>query len=105
MKIKEEIKELLIENSDSWQKPGVNNITENINLDDFVDDLIDKYKVLPIPSNQFDYEIFANIILKYDYNELLSGKCSVCEKGGNSTIVSFDTKAECFDWVIQNKYN
>ncbi len=52
----------------------------------------------------FNYEDFAKAILKYEYSELLSGKVAICKKGENSIIVEYDTKDECYDWVIQKYF-
>lgn len=103
MNTKDNLLEIITEHSASSRIEEETDLIHEVYVNDLVDDVIGKFKLLPIHNvSNFDFEEFAKTILKYDYNELLSGKVAVCKKGENSTIVAFNTKEECYNWVIQN---
>ena len=78
---------------------GVNPMAQP-NCADEIIELVNKLFIQRV--SNFNFEDFAKAILSYDYNKLISGKVAVCEKDSNSIIVSYDTKEECYNWVLQN---
>lgn len=101
-----------IERSEAWN--NIYEVLARLDLKESTGDTLDRpsaateieelfLKLLPIQNvSNFNFEDFAKAILRYDYNELISGKVAVCEKDSNSTIVCYDTKEECYNWVLQN---
>ena len=103
MNTRDEVKGMIANNAASWKTEEITDDMADIYVDDFLNELIGKFKLLPIQNvSNFNFEDFAKAILRYDYNELISGKVAVCEKGSNSTIVCYETKEECYNWVLQN---
>jgi hypothetical protein len=97
----------ILEKHQAWRRdqnvPPKTEMQSPIEIGTAIDYALSELKKLRLGSiSNFNFEDFAKAILRYDYNELISGKVAVCEKDSNSIIVCYDTKEECYNWVLQN---
>ena len=97
----------ILEKHQEWRRdqnvPPKTEMQSPIEIGTAIDYAISELKKLRLGNvSNFNFEDFAKAILRYDYNELISGKVAVCKKDSNSIIVCYDTKEECYNWVLQN---